>query len=108
MFDELKLQVGSKKLSPFLSYLKNVYNESNACIKHSSIKKFLKNKFHFINFSHLPTYNIADNDANDYSFDEFHEFYLFAWCILTNRLETAKTFWRLGNVNKNDKNLVIS
>jgi hypothetical protein len=51
-----------------------------------------------MNFEYLPFYDIADDDETDYVVEDFHEFYLFIWCVLTNRLEMAKVFWRLGNV----------
>jgi hypothetical protein len=53
-----------------------------------------------MNFHLLTVYNIEDSDdTNDSEIEEFREFYLFIWCILTNRFEIAKTFWRLGNVS---------
>jgi hypothetical protein len=35
------------------------------------------------------------NDQSDFKNPEMN---LFFWCILSNRLEIAKTFWRLGKV----------
>jgi hypothetical protein len=46
--------------------------------------------------SSTPVYTYDDYDGE--SIDEYHEFYLFIWCILTNKLEIAKSFWRLGKV----------
>ncbi len=67
--------------------------ERRSQITHARIKKFLKEHFYSINFEYLPMYNNEEKDD-----DGFHEFYLFIWCVLTNRLQIAKTFWRLGKV----------
>ncbi len=67
--------------------------------------------FYFINFKYLPLYDgngnhEADNEVEDYELndntdktvDDNHEIYLFIWCILSGRIELAKTFWRHGRV----------
>jgi hypothetical protein len=67
--------------------------ESQTEITHSIIKKFLKDQFYFLNFKLLPLYNEQEDDENGNE-----EFYLFIWCILTDRLDIARIFWRLGKV----------
>ncbi len=41
----------------------------------------------------LPLSNEQQDDENGNE-----EFYLFIWCILTDRLDIARIFWRLGKV----------
>ncbi len=98
--DFLFSKIQSSIDEPFLYYLKKKYNIHAEFITNAYIKMFLEQKFYFIDLSYLEIYENDDTDVddNDGPFDEYHEFYLFIWCILTNRLMIAKTFWRLGKV----------
>ncbi len=83
-----------KNNEPFLVYSKKT-GKYLSQVDNDSIKNFLKDQFYFLNFDLLPMYN---NNEEEKTQDEFKEFYLFIWCILTNRLEIAKRFWSLGKV----------
>jgi hypothetical protein len=87
-------------MEPFFVYLQKKDRKSKyKSITHATVKEFLAREFYFINLDLLPAYSFEDDDdASDMQIPHFHEFYLFIWCVLTNRLEIAKIFWCLGNV----------
>ena len=80
--------VNSKE--PYLLYLPKEVQDKEKYNNHKSIvKKLFKEIFIGIHFKFL--YNPNDNYVNEMD--------LFYWCILSNRINIAKTFWRLGKVN---------
>lgn len=66
-------------------------NEANILIvEYSDIKNFMRKIFNFFDDDFIPTNNTVEiTDA---------EMNLFLWAILSNRIEIAKIFWRLGKV----------
>ncbi len=103
----LYLQRKYKKLDIFTRIV-NKPNESDWDIissktKFSIIRKkylnILQNDlFPFFKITLYPERLFHSNGFSKINFIEDPEFYLFFWCILTNRLETAKLFWKLGKV----------
>ncbi len=59
-----------------------------------TIQFVFKEIFKGLSFSFLKE-TFADQFIHEYKNPEMN---LFFWCILSNRLEIAKTFWRLGKV----------
>ncbi len=111
-----------KSMNPFSVYLKTKLDKSKS-VNSNSIREFLEKMFYFIDFNLLPMYKNEIDIETDYNYSsygsayhdverrsslsgepdermelEFNEFYIFMWCVLTNRLEVAKIFWRLGKV----------
>ena len=88
-----------KKKEPMYLYLQNKYKFHSIFNKSN---RFLNEKyFHHLEKSIFPTIDIKfypQNLFNKTSTVTQPEMCLFLWCILTNRLDIAKIFWRLGNV----------
>jgi hypothetical protein len=88
-----------KKREPLYFYLKKASKYSkiddNFNFQYKNIEKLRKEIFPTINFNLLPT--IEESESMN-EFVEEPEMYLFFWCILTNRIEIAKIFWKLGKV----------
>ena len=92
-----------EKSEPFYFYVKESVNISDINKRISfminKIEKLRTEIFPFVNFHILP---------ENFKFEKFYKFanelidepeiFLFYWCILTNRIEIAKIFWRIGNV----------
>ena len=60
------------------------------------IKRYIKHLFSTYNPEKFLPDSFSKNNLNN-NFPE-PELNLFLWCILSNRIEIAKIFWRLGNV----------
>jgi hypothetical protein len=86
-----KSSAKSKNKDPFLIFLQK-RNKLITEIKPDHIEFVFKEIFKGLSFSFLPeTFTEKTNINNP-------EMNLFFWCVLSNRLEIAKTFWRLGKV----------
>ena len=97
LLDENEYQ---KKSEPLYYYLKkairNSKNDDKFHFLYKNIEKLRKEIFPTVNFNILPTKKPFDESMNE-SIQE-PEMFLFFWCILTNRIEIAKIFWKLGKV----------
>ena len=76
--------------SLFLQKKNKEINTKNPVVQINMIKFVFEEIFKGQNFTFL-TSNFEDCNTNP-------EMNLFYWCILSNRLEIAKTFWILGKV----------
>ena len=72
-------------------------------IEKTYLKSFLNDLFPNLKISHLlfPKRLFQVNLISGEILIDNPEMYLFYWCILTNRLETAKIFWKIGKVKTN-------
>jgi hypothetical protein len=86
-----KSSAKSKNKDPFLIFLQK-RNKLITEIIPDHIEFVFKEIFNGLSFSFLPETFIEQTNINN------PEMNLFFWCILSNRLEIAKTFWRLGKV----------
>ena len=87
-----KSQDKAKYEEPFLLYLQKKYNKIKLFIDTINVKKLNKELFPGSTFRFLPkSFNETENVIEP-------EMNLFYWSVLTNRIEIAKIFWRLGKV----------
>lgn len=76
----------------------NFINQYNTQITVEGIKYFFKRRFDTFNPFFLPDdFNVNETAEPTYVGDP--EINLFFYCILTNRVEVAKTFWKIGRVS---------
>ena len=76
---------------PFLVYLKDYKSTNVGSIEFPKVIEFMKK--HFDGFDQTILSTTAKNQVLE------PEFNLFLWAVLSNRIEIANLFWRLGKVN---------
>jgi hypothetical protein len=79
-----------KKNEVFLRYLKQEKETEVSSIVGEDLDYLVEKVTTDLKFSLIPEYDflIAKNP----------EMYLFFWCILSNRIQLAKIFWKIGKV----------
>jgi hypothetical protein len=79
-----------KKSEPFLRYLNQEKKTPISSIEQKHLDYLIEKVIPDLKFSLIPEdeLKIAENP----------EMYLFFWCILTNRIQLAKIFWKFGKV----------
>ena len=97
-----KSRVKSRKYKePFLLYLQKQRIVENK-IEMKQIKNLLKKilpsiSFEFFTNEYQTKIDLKDNDLKYCNNDV--EMNLFYWCVLSNRIELSKLFWKMGKVN---------
>jgi hypothetical protein len=78
-----------------LSFIIATEKKNKVSIEFTDLKKFMKKIFLMNDVSWFLPENVKDCDKMPAP-----EFNLFLFCILTNRIESAILFWRIGRVLK--------
>jgi len=94
-------QKGVKRFTePFLIYLskKNLFDKTNKQIEEKHFEHLFEANFDSFDTSRLFSSSTSLED---------NELRLFFWALLTNRIEIAKIFWRLGKVTLHLKKLKV-
>lgn len=95
IYDYFKLKNKGKYEEPLLIWLQKKYNQYKVIVNVKDIKKLNERLFSGADFYFLP-FDFNNDNYNDCVVDP--EMNLFYWCLISNRIEIAKIFWRLGKV----------